>query len=178
MGVLQALLQSRRMTEGSIRQSSVASLVQGYMEQIKSMKYASDFSNALPSSPATSPGTTLAHWQSFVGLPIIPVKDSNQANIFICLATGNPPASTATTDFSTLPTDASRLVEAVDIDNSTSTSDDSTLYMWVWIKDMTVNNVADCKSITIAYQWTVKNGGQTKTYNDMTRTIRSVIPTS
>ena len=37
------------MTEGSVRRgTSIASLVQGYMEQFKSIKFAADTSNALP----------------------------------------------------------------------------------------------------------------------------------
>ncbi len=55
LGVLQGMLQSRRQTEGSIRQGTCASLVQGYMEQIKSLKYATTL-NDLPSSPSATPG--------------------------------------------------------------------------------------------------------------------------
>src|SRR5882672_2796967 len=69
LGVLQGMLQSRRMTEGSIRQETVASLVQGYMEQIKSLKYATVL-NDLPSSPSATPSTgTTADWQAYVGTP-------------------------------------------------------------------------------------------------------------
>src|SRR5882757_6125749 len=67
LGVLQGMLQSRRQTEGSIRQGTCASLVQGYMEQIKSLKYATVL-NDLPSSPTATPGAgTLVAWQAYVG---------------------------------------------------------------------------------------------------------------
>ena len=84
LGVLQAMLQSRRMTEGSVRQASIASLVQGYMEQFKSIKFAADTSNALPSSSTASPGSTAADWESYTGAPsgippILPAKGADQA---------------------------------------------------------------------------------------------------
>jgi len=176
LGVLQGMLQSRRMTEGSIRQISVASLVQGYMEQIKSCKYA-DVGNALPSSPTATPGLgALSDWTSAGN--VIPANDSNQNAVTICLAVGNAPTSLP--DVSTLPTDASMHTESVDIDNIASNTDNSTLNMWVWVNDLTGTgtNVVKCKSIVIVYQWIVKDGGRTKSFSDMSRTIRSIVPTN
>ncbi len=173
LGVLQGMLQSRRMTEGSIRQASVGSLVQGYIEQIKSIKYA-DTGNALTTSPATTPGAgLLADWQTAGN--IIVAKDSSQADTTLCLAAG--PAPTALPVINSLPTDASMHVESVDIDNIASNTDNSTLSMWVWINDLSGTNVVKCKSIVIVYQWTVKDGGRVRYYSDMMRTIRSIVPT-
>jgi type II secretory pathway pseudopilin PulG len=181
-GVLQGMLQSRRMTEGSIRQGTVASVAQGYMEQIKSLKYAATL-NALPSSPSTTPtGGTIADWQAYVGTPgtddnnpTLTLKDSNQADTTICLVPGAAP--TTLPDVSTLPTNAAKHSESVDIDNVNSTSDNCTLDMWVWINPMTGTNLQDCKSIVIVYQYTVKDGGRIRYFTDMIRTVRSIIPT-
>ena len=182
LGVLQGMLQSRRMTEGSIRQATTASLVQGYLEQIKNLKYAS-ISNALPSSPATSPGTTLADWQAYVGTPgtddsnpTLLLKDSNQADVTFCLCTGAAPTTLPV--ISTLPTDVSFHTESVDIDNINSNADNCTLNMWIWINPLTGTNLQDCKSIVIVYQYTVKDGGRTRYFSDMMRTVRSIVPTN
>jgi Tfp pilus assembly protein PilV len=182
LGVLQGMLQSRRQTEGSIRQGTCASLVQGYMEQIKSMKYATIL-NDLPSSPSATPGAgDVAAWHAYVGTPgtddndpTLTLKDSSQADVVFCLCAGAAP--TTLPDVSTLPTDASKHSESVDIDNLASTTDNCSLDMWVWINNLTGTNVANCKSIVIVYQYSVKDGGRTRYFTDMTRQIRSIIPT-
>ena len=182
LGVLQGMLQSRRLTEGSIRQGTCASLVQGYMEQIKSLKYATTL-NDLPSSPSVTPGAgTLADWQAYVGTPgtddnnpTLDLKDSNQAAVTFCLAPGAAPTSLP--DVSTLPTNAAMHTESVDIDNINSNTDNCMLNMWVWINNLTGTNVANCKSIVIVYQYTVKDGGRTRSFVEMTRQIRSIVPT-
>ncbi|MEN9634615.1 MAG: hypothetical protein RL077_3019 [Verrucomicrobiota bacterium] len=180
LGVLQGMLQSRRMTEGSIRQSTTASLVQGYMEQIKSLKYAAVL-NALPSSPATTPtGGTVAAWQAYTGTtgvddsnPTLTLMDSNQADAIFCLVSGSAP--TTLPAISTLPTDASKHTESVDIDNIGSATDNCTLDMWVWINALP--GLTDCKSIVIVYQYTVRDGGRIRYFTDWVRSIRSIIPT-
>ena len=180
-GVLQAMLQSRRMTEGSVRQASISSLVQGYLEQIKNTPYSTDVTNALISSPTAVPGTgTLIDWRGSLGPPVIPnytvaVYDSSQTLIRLCLAVGNAPSSLPA--IGSLPTDASMHTEQVDIDNINSNTDNSTLNMWVWVNDLTGAHVVNCKSIVIVYQWTAKDGGQIHYYSDMMRMVRSVVPT-
>lgn len=182
LGVLQGMLQSRRMTEGSIRQATCASLVQGYMEQIKSLKYATTL-NALPSSPSATPGSgTLTDWQDYVGTPgtddsnpVLTLKDSSQADVDFCLTAGAAPA--ALPDISTLPTNASLHTESVDIDNISSNTDNCTLNMWVWINSLSGTNLENCKSIVIVYQYTVRDGGRVRYYSDMMRTVRSIVPT-
>jgi len=180
VGALQAMVQSRRLTEGSVRQASVASLVQGYMEQFKSLKFAADSSNALPSSPTASPGTTAADWESYTGAPsnippILPAKDANQASTTIYLCVGAAPTSQPV--ISSLPTDVSKHTESVDIDNLSSNADNTTLDMWVWVNDLTGTNVVKCKAIVIVYQWSVRDGGRVRYYSDMMRSIRSIVPT-
>ena len=182
LGVLQGMLQSRRMTEGSIRQATTASLVQGYLEQIKNLKFAST-SNALPSSPATSPGTTVADWQAYVGTPgtddsnpTLLLKDSGQNDVIFCLCVGAAP--TTLPDISTLPSDVSYHTESVDIDNINSNADNTTLNMWIWINPLTGTNLQDCKSIVIVYQYTVRDGGRVRYFSDMMRTVRSIVPTN
>jgi hypothetical protein len=177
MGVLQGMLQSRRQTEGSVRQSSVASLVQGYLEQLKSIKYGD-----LPLSPATAPSTglTAADKTAWVNAgATISLIDSAQAETIIYLAPGTPPTSLAAIS-SLSTTNLSLHTEQVDIDNISSANENSTLNMWVWIidqTDATRPNVTDCRSVVIAYTWTLRDGGRTRILSDMTRTIRSSVPT-
>ena len=182
LGVLQAMLQSRRMTEGSVRQASIASLVQGYMEQFKSIKFAADTSNALPSSSTASPGSTAADWESYTGAPsgippILPAKGADQASTTIYLVPGAAPTSMP--DISTLPATGSpaKHTESVDIDNISSSTDNTVLDMWVWVNDLSGTNVVKCKQIVIVYQWTVKDGARVRYYQDMMRAIRSIVPT-
>ncbi len=180
LGVLQAMLQSRRMTEGSVRQASIASLVQGYMEQFKSIKFAADTSNSLPSSSTASPGSTAADWESYTGAPsgippILPAKGADQSSTTIYLVPGTAPTSLP--DISTLSTGVVKHTESVDIDNISSTTDNTVLDMWVWVNDMTGTNVVKCKEIVIVYQWTVKDGARVRYYQDMMRAIRSIVPT-
>lgn len=169
LGVLQAMLQSRRMTEGSIRQATVASLVQGYLEQIKSIKYSADGTgtNALPSSPSTTPADTAAWATNSVS-----VKDSGQFDKIIYLAVS--PAPTGFPDVTTLPTDASLFTESVDIDGTAAKSE---LKLWVWVETLSGTNVVNCKAITIVYEWTTWDGKRTRKFSDVMRTIRSVVPT-
>lgn len=169
LGVLQGMLQSRRQTEGSVRQASVASLVQGYLEQIKTVPYEN-----IKTSPSATPGTGLLSDWTTAG-NTVGAKDSTQADTIICLAA--LPAPTTLPLISSLPTDASLHTEGVDIDNIGSATDNTTLSMWVWITDLTGGNVANCKSIVIVYQWTVKDGGRIRYYSAMMRTVRSAIPT-
>jgi Tfp pilus assembly protein PilV len=185
LGVLQGMLQSRRQTEGSIRQGTCASLVQGYMEQIKSLKYATTL-NDLPSSPSATPGSgDLTAWHAYAGTPgtddsdpTLDLKDSYQAAVTFCLAPGTAPTSVP--DVSTLPTNACKHTESVDIDNINSLADNCTLDMWVWINNLTDvarPNVVNCKSIVIVYRYSYKDGGRVRYFTDMSRQIRSIIPT-
>lgn len=182
LGVLQAMLQSRRMTEGSVRQASVASLVQGYMEQIKALKYAADAQNDLPSSPAASPGSTAADWNAYTSgefgvVPVLEAKNALQEKTYIYLAYGPAPTTSNT---SSLPTDVSKHSERVDIDNMSSDRDDTVLDMWVWVNDLVDTsrpNVQKCKKIVIVYQYTVRDGGRVRYFTDSMRSIRSIVPT-
>ncbi len=177
LGTLQGMLQSRRQTEGSVRQASVASLVQGYLEQLKSIKYGD-----LPLSPATAPatGTTATDKATWVAANAsVSLIDSAQNSTVFYLAPGTPPTSLdGISGLST--TNLSLHTEQVDIDNINSASENSTLNMWVWILDQTDStrpNVVDCRSIVIAYTWTLRDGGRVRVLSDMTRTIRSSVPT-
>ena len=58
-GILAALIQSRRLTEGSVSQNSALTIVQGYMEQIKNMEL-KDVVNA-PADPAAGGVASLAN---------------------------------------------------------------------------------------------------------------------
>ncbi|BET68357.1 hypothetical protein ASA1KI_32750 [Opitutales bacterium ASA1] len=48
VGILASLLQSRRLTEGSIAQNTAVTIAQGYLEQLKSMEFAQLDLNPLP----------------------------------------------------------------------------------------------------------------------------------
>ena len=170
LGTLQGMLQSRRITEGSIRQTSVASLVQGYLEQMKSLTYPNN-----PVSPTTTPGTgLLSDWQALNTVPgsVLTAIDSNQNTTYICLAAGSAPTSLPA--INTLPTDASMHTEIVNID---STSSNCTLKMWVWVNPLTGTNISQCEAIVIVYQWTTMDGGRIHNYSAMARAIRSVVQT-
>ncbi|MBP9913187.1 MAG: prepilin-type N-terminal cleavage/methylation domain-containing protein [Opitutaceae bacterium] len=161
-GVLATLIQSRRLTEGSIYQNSTVTIMQGYIEQIKSMEFSQV--NISPASTPTIPVT------------IATVLDQDTPDA-LTLSVGTPPTSMPA--IGVVPTGAVNNLKVVDINNTpTNTKDDLNMTLWIWVQDLTgvSANVSNAKAITLIYTWQFKDGTRTRTYRSSVRTVRSLVP--
>jgi len=170
-GILAMIIQSRRLTEGSIVQNSIVTVMQGYIEQVKSMEYGL-LAPSLPSAPSTD--------------PTIPTVLDEVTPDPLTLSWGTPP--TAMPAIGTTPTGAITNTKTIAIktpvvnaDGSTSPlnpNDTVTLTIWVWVQDLTdlANNVGGSKAVTMIYTYQIRDGGRIKSIRNSLRTIRSVVP--
>lgn len=162
MGVLAMIIQSRRMTEGSIVQNSVVTVMQGYIEQVKSMDY-SLLAPSLPSAPAT---------------PItIPTVLDEVTPDPLTLSWGTPPDTMPA--IGSTPTGAVTNTKTIAIKNpAVNPNDNLNLTIWVWVQDLTdiPNNVGGSKAVTMIYTYQFRDGGRLRSIRGSLRTIRSVVP--
>ncbi len=158
-GLLAMIIQTRRLSEGSILQNSAINIVQGYLEQMKSMDY-----DSLTVSPASGTVTVATQLDEATTDPLT-------------LSNGSPPA--------TMPALGATPTGAVDNNKSivikypaVNPSDTLTLNIWIWIKDLsgTATNVTNAKSITMIYTYSFRDGGRLRQTRGSIRTIRSVVP--
>lgn len=174
LGMLQALLQSRRVTEGSILQNSALNIMQGYIEQLKNMDYAD-----LTVSPAS--GTAEIDLTPDNELDNDPTDTSIDPLVLpLQLSTGSPP-STIPAIGSPAPTGAVDNERKVLIRYTSLTpteADKITVNFWIWVKDLTgeVTDLSEAKAITIIYTYTVRDGGRIKRFRHQIRSIRTVVP--
>lgn len=160
-GIMAMIMQSRRLTEGSIVQNCVVTIVQGYMEQMKNMEYAL----VAPSGASASPVVT------------IPTMLDETTADTLTVSWGSPPSSMPA--LGTTPTGAVDNAKSVAIRTPAVTpSDTLSINIWVWVKDLTgtATNVTNAKSITMIYTYQVRDGGRTKSYRGSIRSVRSVVP--
>ena len=163
-GVLALILQSRRLTEGSIVQNSVNTIMQGYIEQIKNMDFA---------SVAVSPAA-LASPE-----PTVPTALDEATPDPLTLSWGTSPSSMPAIG-SAAPTGAIDNVKNIAIKTPPlHPADTITITIWLWIQDLTgtATNVTGSKSITMIYTYQFRDGGRLRTFRGSVRSIRSVVPT-
>lgn len=162
LGVLAMIIQSRRLTEGSIVQNSVVTVMQGYIEQVKSMDY-SLLAPSLPSAPAT---------------PItIPTVLDEVTPDPLTLSWGTPP--TTMPAIGTTPTGAVSNTKTIAIKNpAVNPNDNLNITIWVWVQDLTdiSANVGGSKAVTMIYTYQFRDGGRLRSIRSSLRTIRSVVP--
>lgn len=162
VGILGMMIQSRRLTEGSIVQNSVITVMQGYMEQVKSMEY-SLLALSLPAAPAVN--------------PTIPTVLGEAVADPLTLSWGTPPATLPA--IGTTPAGAVANTKSIAIKNpAVNPNDTLTLTIWIWVQDLTdlPNNVGGSKAITMIYTYQARDGGRLKSFRGSLRTIRSVVP--
>jgi len=161
-GILSMIIQSRRLTEGSIVQNSVVTIMQGYIEQAKSMEY-SLLAPSLPSAPSIN--------------PTIPTVLDQETPDPLTLSWGTPP--TTMPAIGTTPTGAVTNTKNIAIKNPAVNPNDSiTLTIWIWVQDLTdiPNNIGGSKAVTLIYTYQFRDGGRTRSTRNSIRTIRSVVP--
>lgn len=171
LGILTALLQSRRLTEGSIYQNSAITIVQGYLEQMKNMEFTSLPYTLADGSIHAGPGST-------VDEVLTRIDESTLDTLRI--STGAIPNVASITPGSTGSTGIIDNDKVIDINQSATTNDDLRLRLWVWIQDLSnSNSTTPCQAlaITIIYQYRITNGTRSRWYVGSVRNIRSSVPT-
>lgn len=174
LGMLQTMMQSRRLTEGSILQNSALNIIQGYVEQLKNMDYTD-----LTVSPASG--------SAEIDLTPDNEDDNDPTDTTIDplilplqLSTGSPP-TTIPAIGTTPPTNAVNNERQVFIRFTSLTplpTDKITINFWIWVKDLTgeITDLSEAKAITIIYTYTVRDGGRLKQFRHQIRSIRTVVP--
>ena len=197
VGILAALMQTRRLASASVAQNCALTIVQGYVEQLKNTPL-QQFINANPADAQIKPILT----SSFV-LPTM--KDQNNTTIYLSTTkstvslstlTGSPPGIT--------PADVVDNLQTFDMDirtnaatttwaaiwpgaNTTLTPYPTTtpgvtdlrMNFWVQITDLTPSASAKCKAygFVIVYTWQYLDGGRIRYAMDSVRSIRSAVQT-
>ena len=161
-GTLALIMQTRRLTEGSIVQMATVNVLQGYIEQMKNMDY-----NSLRISPSAS-GTTV----------VIPTQLDEVTADPLTLSWGTPPSSLPA--LSVVPTGAITNTKNITIRNpAVNPNDTISINLWIWVQDLTgvAANVTNAKAITIIYTYRFRDGGRIRDFRGSIRSIRSVVPT-
>ena len=195
-GILAALLQSRRLTDGSIVQTSAVMVVQGYIEQMKTMGLP-DLINATGPTPTPIPTRfDDAHGDPLLvstGTPptlssLIP-GDTNSApagavdNLKDFPDRSGTQGQGSAVDWGTTwPKALVYPTPSASVPTSTAYPGDLHLNLWVWIQNLTgvsggSTNAADVYGITIIYTWQLKDGAKIRYFMGSVRTIRSKVPT-
>lgn len=169
-GILATIIQTRRLTEGSIVQNSANTILQGYIEQIKTMAYDTD----LVCSPSSAPNPFVAA----TSLSVPCARDETVAGQDpIYLSAGTPP--TALPAIGTMPTGAVDNPHTIEIKTpAVNPNDTLKLNLWLWVNDLTGTdtNVTQAKAVTIIYTYEFLDGGRIRKTRGSIRTIRSVVP--
>jgi Tfp pilus assembly protein PilV len=161
-GLLALIIQSRRLTDGSVIQNSAVTILQGYIEQMKNMDYGS-----VALSPSSSPSTPVT----------VPTVLDEATPDPLTVSWGTPP--TTLPAVGTTPTGAVDNSKAIAMKNpAVNPSDTLNLNIWLWVQDLTgsATDVTNSKSITMIYTYDFRDGGRVRSYRGSIRTIRSVVP--
>lgn len=202
MGLLAGLLQSRRLTDGSVCQNSAQAAVQSYIEQLKNMSAATlcnYWANGVP--PATSYVIpTEINDANADGLSTTPTSTPppdlstltpgvTPAGVVDNLKdiTADPTRQGAVTTWAKLWPNAhypaaTNTITSNDASTSPSVSpyfNDLHLNIWLWVTDLTPNFAASekCYGITLIYTWEFWDGYRFKYYMASVRTTHSAVPT-
>ena len=204
-GVLGGLVQSRRLTEGSLAQSNAQSAVASYMEQLKSMAIydlINDDSTTYPKL-VDSAGNYQPHLDSSYSLPTIqnestagadPLVTSNGTAIpdITTLTPGhtpsgiidnlkeipaNPSNEGSPTSWSTVWPGAQ--LSTANETNSSPMSNNLHMNVWVWVTSLssTGTYAQNTYGITMIYTWQFWDGFETQYFMGSLHSIRSIVKT-
>lgn len=202
-GIFASLMQSRRLTEGSVVQNSALTIVQGYIEQMKNMELKEVVGGV------DTDGVPLLNTNSFG----IPTQLDATTTDTLQTSTGSPPLLSSIVPGVT-PSGVVDNLRGYDIlKDSTDTSLDLTdsgdaatgsvvwttawpgastypaattvgrthlkMNIWVWVTDLTGSSSSAQRvfGVTLIYTWQYLDGGRVKYHLGTVRTIRSTVPT-
>lgn len=162
LGLLAVLVQSRRLTEGSLHQASALAIFQGHLNQIRGIGF-----DALPFSPVSAPAIPVT----------VPTQLDPTDQTPITLSWGSPPVELPAVG--TTPTgaiDNNRTINIKSAANSPNT--EMAVNVWLWVTDMSggIPTAPQAKSITMIYTWQAKDGATIRTFRKAFSTVLSSIP--
>ncbi|HUJ43932.1 MAG TPA: prepilin-type N-terminal cleavage/methylation domain-containing protein [Opitutaceae bacterium] len=205
-GILAALLQSRRLTEGSVIQNSAMTVVQGYMEQIKNMDLCTVVNSGGKDPSAGGVPLLTNSYTIATRYKEPPTSGADDGTDPLLTTPGGPPDLSTLTpgvtpsgvvdnlkDFpdntgpagtalawSTLWPGARSFPTAdPNVKTSTAYPTDLHLNIWVWVQDLTATtpNATMVYGITMIYTWQYQDGNKTKYIMGTVRSMRSDVPT-
>ncbi len=165
--LIAASILTRRLTEIAVYQSSVAAIMQGYLEQVKNMPY-----DMLPLSPPSGTSTSGSPYASAYSLAT--QKDDVTADPLILSPLS--PLTPANLSPPTIPSGVYDNVKIFEVNRA----NDLTIHIWVWIQDLTPGGYGatqQAKVITLVYMWQIQDGNNTRSYTGMIKNLRSLVPT-
>jgi prepilin-type N-terminal cleavage/methylation domain-containing protein len=204
-GVFATLMQSRRLTEGSVVQNSALTIVQGYVEQIKNMELKDMLGGTLDAkgNPVLSAGNFSIPTKLDDLTPDPLVRCTAAIPAMSSLTPGTTPAGFTdnlkkydilkdSTDIAMSDTSDTGFANTQQINWSTAWPgaqnypsvatvgrNDLKMNLWVWITDLSAAGTAAQKvyGITVIYTWQYLDGGRAKYILGTVRAIRSSVPT-
>ena len=189
-GILAALIQSRRLTEGSVRQNAAVTAVQGYMEQLKrctlieflgtgfGQSYGVPLVNAngavdtlwtstcpVPALASLVPGDSVSIAASEENRPVDNLRSYPFEN-----ATAGPPVAWAN-----VWPNASHTATHTRVMPASAGLNDLNLNIWLWITDLSGStpNALRTWGITIIYTWQYSDGRRTRYQTGTVRSLRT-----
>lgn len=174
-GLLGAFVQSRRMTETSVIHGAATSLVYGIIEQIKGF----DYTTLVPSLDVDEEAPTTS------APPYIRVRINQDDTfwlqaVYTPYATGVTPKAPESTPAANVTAAAvgakDNIIGPLPLSSVTGArSQTLTLNVWLWIDEMPdpADDVAQVKTITVVYTYTVNDGGGFRTVRDREVFIRT-----
>lgn len=165
--LIAASILTRRLTEVAVYHSSVASIMQGYLEQIKNMPY-----DMLPLSPPAGTSRTDPVYPTMYALAT--QKDDVTADPLVLSPLA--PLSPASLSPGTTPSTVYDNAKTFDVNRA----NDLTIHIWIWIEDRTPGGFGatqQAKAITLLYRWEIRDGSTTRHYTGMIKNLRSLVPT-
>ncbi len=157
----------RRLTETAVYQSSVAAIMQGYLEQIKNMPY-----DLVPISPPAGTDRAASTYATMYSIPT--QKDDVTADPIVLSPLS--PLSVADLNLPAVPAAVYDNVKTFDVNRA----GDLTIHIWAWVQDLTPSGYGatqQAKAITILYMWQVQDGSITRSYSGVIKNLRSLVPT-
>lgn len=187
-GSLAALLQSRRLTEGSIYQSAATTVVQGYLEQIKENKITNiPYYSGTTLIPGSENDPILGVSSAKRNLAIktylnntdvdVPNPSDETISDFLLISSGTPVNPKTLVPNGATPTGVEDNVKLIDVNKTVSKSDDLRLRLWIWVTDASNSGIdaTNVRSITIVYQWAHNDGRNTRWFVSSVRCLRSAV---
>ena len=165
--LIAASILTRRLTEIAVYQSSVAAIMQGYLEQVKNMPY-----DMLPISPPSGTSKTASTYAA--NYSIATQKDDVTTDPLILSPL--PSLTPASLTPPTVPSAVYDNSKTFDVNRAA----DLTIHVWIWIEDMTPGGYGatqQAKGITLLYMWQIQDGQTIRSYTGMIKNLRSLVPT-
>jgi len=165
--LIAASILCRRLTEVAVYQSSVAAIMQGYLEQIKNMAY-----DAVPLSPAAGTDMTAGTYTTVYKCDTLR-DDVTSDPLYLSPLS---PLSVANVTPGTVPYGVYDNAKSFDVNRA----GDLTVHIWLWVEDKTPSgygSTQQAKAITLLYMWQIRDGSYTRSYVGVIKNLRSLVPT-